>query len=151
MAAPRRPLAEIDGNRTKGKDLTPYKRGLITGAANAGQPISQIHLALGIPNRTIRSTLQLAPSRQEGQSLSRSSRPRKYNNEDETRLLAYVREFPRKTWFQLKRELLLPIKKRTIQRILSKHHIKKWLTAKRPFLKPEHAIKRLLWCTTRID
>jgi hypothetical protein len=55
---PRRPLAQISGNSTKEKELTPYSRGLIIGEYYSGVKPSQISRNLQIPRSTIADSIQ---------------------------------------------------------------------------------------------
>jgi hypothetical protein len=72
---PRTPLGIINGNRRQGGKLTPYQRGKIEGARNAGSTFAfaaeQVKYALS----TARSTLLLAPERLDGHTKKRTCRP----------------------------------------------------------------------------
>jgi hypothetical protein len=48
---PRRPLAQIDGNSIKRKELSPYVRGIITGKHQNGVKTSHISQQLQIPRQ----------------------------------------------------------------------------------------------------
>jgi hypothetical protein len=47
--------------------------------------------------------------------------------------------------------MALSLSRRTYYRILEKHHIKKWIAKKRPYLTEAHAQARLSWCQIRKD
>ena len=67
---PRRPLSAISGNKPRGPELTPHKRGEILGVASAGVSQRKITRTLGIPRMTVQSTLYLDNIRKEGHALS---------------------------------------------------------------------------------
>jgi hypothetical protein len=60
------------------------------------------------------------------------SRPKKWDAKDEGRILRYLRQNPKRIWQDLKQDLDLELSKSTFQRILEKHHMKKWVAKKRP-------------------
>jgi hypothetical protein len=91
MAVPRRPLGPISGNRVKKKELTPYKRGQIVGAAIAGADNLTIVTTLKTPESTIRTTLCYDLYRLDGETIKRTSWPRSYNDYHIRRLVCLVR------------------------------------------------------------
>ena len=76
MATPRRPLGPISGNKIKKKELTPYKRGQIVGAAIAGADPSTTATSFETPESTVRSTLRHDLYRLNGETVQRTSQPR---------------------------------------------------------------------------
>ena len=59
----RRVLGEISGNRPRGKDLTPYERGLIVRAHHFGAKEAAIMDAFSVSRKAVRGTLQNATIR----------------------------------------------------------------------------------------
>ena len=57
MATPRRPLQVISGNSTIKKELSPYQRGIIVGATQAGANITKIQRHFLPQNRLFRTLL----------------------------------------------------------------------------------------------
>jgi len=102
MAQPRRPLGEISGNIPKRRELTPYERGQIIGAAKCGVKPSAICIELSLSRCTVRTTINSKPLRKNGESQPRSGRPRTYSERDERLLLRVVRQFPKCTYAQLR-------------------------------------------------
>jgi hypothetical protein len=66
---PRRPLAQISGNTSTTKELSPYSRGLIIGKYEAGVSLSQISESLAIPSSTVFDTIQQNSKRNNGKSI----------------------------------------------------------------------------------
>jgi IS30 family transposase len=91
---PRLPLAQISGNITKRKELTPYTRGLIIGKHEAGVPISQISHTLGIPSSTVFETIQQNSKRDNGESSPRSGRPKSYTERDKRHIIQLIKRDP---------------------------------------------------------
>ena len=75
MPQPRKPLGVINGNIKKRKELTPFKRGQISGARLAGATPAKIAEAFNMPNSTIRTTLLLEPLRNNGELLPCTGAP----------------------------------------------------------------------------
>ena len=71
---PRTPLGIINGNRRKSGELTPYQRGKIEGARNAGSTFVDAAKQVKCHEDTARSTLRLAPKRLNNHTKKRSSR-----------------------------------------------------------------------------
>jgi transposase len=115
----------------------------------AGWSYSQIHIAYpSIPVPTIKYTVQQANKRQNNLSLARSGRPRKLDEADRERILDVIHGNPRVTYEDLLAEVDHKVKKDSIRRLLTAEGLKKWRVLQRPYLKPEHAIKRLRWAQT---
>ena len=68
MTKQRLPLGEISGNIKHRKELTPYERAEIIGAAKCGVNPSAISARLSLSRRTVRSTLSREPLRKNGVS-----------------------------------------------------------------------------------
>ena len=78
----RTPLGSISGNIQRGRELTPYERGVIIGSSNCGKMPREIELATGHSRRAVKGTIALATSRPDGASLLRSGCPVVYNDRD---------------------------------------------------------------------
>jgi hypothetical protein len=80
---PRPPLAEIIANIPRGKELTPYTRSKIATLREEGAEISLIVERVKISKSTIKKTIKAHPRRDNGITLSRIRRPRKYIERDQ--------------------------------------------------------------------
>jgi hypothetical protein len=106
MATLRRPLGPISGNKIKKKkELTPYKRGQIVGAAIAGADPSTIATSLEISESTVRSTLRYDLYRLNGETVQRTCRPRTWNDYHVRRLVRLIRAQPKLTYEEVRTEL----------------------------------------------
>jgi hypothetical protein len=149
MPPQRTALGPISGNTTRGKELTPYARGCIETAGQLGLKPHAIQDLFGASRGAIRTTLTQATRRIEGQSLPRPGRPKVYSEREYRRLLQHIRKCPKDTYQQVRNALELNFSNATIKRYLIKHHIHNWKCKKRPYLSPENALKRYLWCAAR--
>ena len=80
--AQRTPLAPLDLNRIKNKELSPYLRGLIQTWAAIGLSTAEIARKTFLTPETVKSTLSRNPQRHEGITLPCSSRPSKLSRRD---------------------------------------------------------------------
>ena len=112
------PLGEISGNVKRRRELTPYERAQIIGAAKCGVNPSTISARLLHSRRTVRSTLSLESLRSNGKSQPRSGRPKKYSKYDERLLVCIVHQFPKFTYTQLRAFTGLKLCDNTIRTIL---------------------------------
>jgi Transposase len=139
----RRALSEISGNQIRKKELSPATHGIVIGKRSEGATYGQIHRDTGIPKSTVRDTIKLAPQRLHQRSKTRLGRPVKWNARDERRILRIIRNSPKREWKDVLNDLDRQFSKPALQRVLRKHNITKWRTAKRPKLTPEHVRMRL--------
>ena len=146
---PRTPLASISGNRRRGPELTPYRRGEIVGKYNAGVTRQNIAHILETPKSTIDYTIDQASKRPHGESRPRTGRPPKLSDRDKRHLIRVTRMDPRATYARLKLQCGLNCSTDTIYRVLKEYGLTNWLAKKRPLLSPEVAVKRLAWCLER--
>ena len=147
----RTPLGPHSGNSRRGPELTPYQRGKIIGAASLGRTPTQIAEVENWPISTIKSTIELDPERNDGQSKSRSGRPKLYNDRDERSILRQVRLFPKCTYADVRNACAITLCDSTLKTILKKFGITNWRAKRRPELTEEVAAKRLAWCLVRKD
>jgi transposase len=150
MLLQRRPLSSIDGNATKGKELTPYKRGKIIGASVAGLPNPEIAVALKTPESTVRSTLRYDLQRLNGETRRRIGRPREWNDHHVRRLVRLVRAQPKLTYNEVRKELDWKFSDSTLKRMLEPSGIRNWKAKRRLYLIAVHAKKRYDWCKARL-
>ena len=142
-------LMETSVNRIPNTELSPHIRSVIIGMHIAGQNPSQIARILHLPRRTIRDQIRLFPLRHANQSLPRPGQPRVYTDRDERRIIRLIRRESKIQWRCLKLTTNIDISLRTFKRLLKKHHIRKWLSKKRPELTEEQAAARLAWALAR--
>ena len=145
----RTPLGSISRNVQRGRELTPYERGLIIGARNAGMSPREIELDLKLSRKAVRGTIALEPSRTDGASLPRHGRPIVYNDRDQRMMLRNLRICPKATFEERRKDTGLKMSNTYIKNLARKHGIHHWRAKKRPELTKEHAAARLLWCKCR--
>ena len=148
---PRRPLGQISGNSIKGKELSPYMRGLITGKHESGIKPSHISQDLQIPRSTIVDTIQQNSTRNEGKSNPRPGRPKSYSERDERHILLLIKRDPFITYQSIRERTGLNLSSRTFLTILKKSGYGHWRAKKRPKLTKEHAKLRLEWAKLHKD
>ncbi len=115
---PRTPLRPISANPRRSKELTPYKRAIIAGAAQYGAPVSEIADTENIPKSTVRYTLNKASQRDNGKSAPRSGRPSKVSEADRRLILRIARKDPSLTYAQLRVASGLELSHDTFYRVL---------------------------------
>ena len=147
----RAPLASISGNRTRNTELSPYQRGIIVGAAASGFTPVRIAKVAGVRESTVRTTIQKASTRNDGESKSRSGRFILLSIRDQRHIVRIVRINPRINYTDLRLQAGLICSRTTVYRTLKEYGLTNWLTQKRPLLTPEVARKRFEWCLTRRD
>jgi transposase len=138
-------LAEVSGNSRKGPELTPYERGKVVARWEDGKTVPDIHRKMHIARSTIRNTIEAGSNREQGRSLPRSGRPKALSRSEEQYILYLARRFPKCTYRQLGESILPRVSRKTIYRILKRHHITRWRARKRPFLTKEVAKERYRW------
>jgi transposase len=77
--------------------------------------------------------------------MKRSGRPKVLNEDDVEKIRQKIYETPRVTYDDLLKEVSNKCKKKSIARLIHFENMRKWRVMKRPYLKPEHAEKRLTW------
>jgi len=149
MPQPRRPLGVISSNISKKPLLTPYLRGKIAYAAELGYSPAQIAIQFDKPDSTIRNTLKVDHLRNNGNTRTRTGRPREYTDREVRILVKHVRNNPKDTWAEVKRATGLKYHKTTLLRMLEPSGIKNWRCRRRPHLTAAAVAKRLAWCKAR--
>jgi transposase len=130
MPTPRTPLGAIDGNIQRRQPVTPFTRGYIEKSAVNGEDSRAIGRELNLPESTVRSTLKLNPQRIDGITQPRSGRPRLASQRTIRQILRIVRQFPKTTYKQLKRQLNIDWSTDTLKRILKRKGITNWRAKK---------------------
>lgn len=134
----------------RGVELKPAVRLKIVEGRELGLTYQQLATRHGISKNTIIKTCRMAAKRIDGKSLPRSGAPRRLNEDarDAIYEIAMV-EQTRISWQELTEFANFyseyEVSQRTVKRLLADMNIHKWRCLRRPFLKPEHAEKRLKW------
>lgn len=139
------PLGQINGNRKRGPDLSPYTRGLIIARHQLDLKPRKISYQLQIARSTIYSTIQQEALRDNGNSLSRPGRPRAVSERDKRHILMRIKADPFITYRELRDATDLNISASTFLRILKESGYGHWRARKRPRLTAEHARLRYAW------
>lgn len=122
---------------------TPSTRGKMVGMYSSGHSFGEIAKAIETPKSTVRSIVLKAQRHHTLYDKTRSGRPEYFDRLQKRHVLGLVRTRPNLIYRQIIKELDLPCKKKTIERLLRRHEIKKCITAKRPHLTQGHARQRL--------
>src|SRR2546423_1602964 len=93
--AQRTPLAPLDLNRIKNKELSPYLLGSIQTWAAIGLGTAEIACKTFLTSETVKSTLSRNSQYHEGITLPRSGRPSKLSRCDRRTLLRYIYKNPK--------------------------------------------------------
>jgi hypothetical protein len=149
MPPQRTPMGEISGNRPKGKHLTPYMRGKITGCRLFSSSPAEIAMGLNIGFPTVRYTLSVDYLCHEGSTQPKNPRRKSYFLDERRKLFRYVYLHPKNTYKQIKTTCALVCStsalKRILKRILKRHSITNWRYKRQLYLIKVHAAKRLAW------
>lgn len=142
--------APVRPPRRRNQELDPFTRTkLVELKTVACWTYKQIHAQYPtIPIATIKSTVARAAKRVDNQTVPRSGRPRKLDENDKEKLLHAIDENPRVTYEDLLSEVDNKVKRASIWRLLHEEGRRKWLVMDRPALTPEHAAARLRWART---
>jgi transposase len=145
MPPQRHPLRQTNGNqRSKHHELTPYERGRIQGAADAGLSHSKIGALIKCVKATVTKTLQRAGSRLNGQSKPRSGRPQKYSDRDQRAMLRNLRLEPKLTFKQRQEVTGLKMSNSYIKGLARINNLSYWCAKQHPKLTEANTAARLL-------
>lgn len=136
-------MARKGSRKTPRKELTPYERGRIVGLAEAGMRVTEIARHVNRPKSTISATQRKTSIHDNGESITRFGRPKKYAVRDERHILLAAKRDPFITWKELLQ--LTPICRTQTYLMLKSFNIKNWLAKGRPLLTKQQARERLLW------
>ena len=100
----RTPLGSISGNRPRGPDLTPYKRGIILGAHKNGCTPTYIARVENTPLTTVKKSIYQTSQRPNGISKPRTGRPPITTERSRRLIIRIARLNPRITYEDLKKE-----------------------------------------------
>src|SRR5437016_4054591 len=106
--AQRTPLAPLDLNRIKNKELSPYLRGSIQTWAAIGLGTAEIAHKTFLTPKTVKSTLLRNLQRHNGTTLPRSGRPQKLSRRNRRTLLRFIRKNPKLIYKQVLANTGLP-------------------------------------------
>jgi hypothetical protein len=148
---PRRPLAQISGNTSTTKELSPYSRGLIIGKYEAVVSLSQISESLAIPSSTVFDTIQQNSKRNNGKSIPRPGRPKSYTERDKRHIIQLIKRDPFIKYEDIRERTGLNLSSTTFLSILQDSGYGHWRAKKRPKLTKEHAKLRLEWAKNHKD
>jgi hypothetical protein len=95
MSTLRRPLQEISSNSTIRKELSPFQRRLLVGAANIGCIPAQISRDFNVPDSTVRYTLNNESLSTTSESNPHKGRPLSYTPRKERLILQFVQKKPK--------------------------------------------------------
>ena len=137
LGTPRPPLCET----------SPNKRSRVCGSRDSGTKVGVIARAEQLTDSTVRKILKRAQNQVSCCSRPRSGRPSKLTPHDERVIFRALLVNSKITAAQLVRENVPYVTKKTVYRFLKKSGIQKWRCKKRPFLTPEHALKRMKWAS----
>lgn len=104
---------------------------------------SEIACRLNRPRSTISSSLRKASQLNNGNSDSRSGRPKQYTKCDRRHILMMVKKQPFMKWKELLR--YTPVQKTQVYHILRQSNMKKWIAKGRPLLTKAQAKERSRW------
>jgi transposase len=96
-----------------------------------------------IPLAIIRYTIKKESERRDGMLKPRPGRLKKLTKADKDRILNAIHGDPKIIAEDLLTKVDHKVKYRSIQRLLNAENLRKWRCSWRPFLKEEHALKRL--------
>ena len=147
----RTPLGSISGNRPRGPELTPYKRGIITGAYKHSCTPKYIASAENTALTTVKKTIYTTSQPPNGITNPRRGRPPVTTIQDRRLIIRIARRNPRIIYKDLKQETSLTCSSSTFYRILKKYGLTNWLAKQRLLLTPKVAAKRLVWCRARLS
>jgi hypothetical protein len=136
---PRRPLAQINGNSIKRKELSPYMRGIITRKHQSGVRTSHISEDLQIPRSTVNNTIEQIPRQNNGKSIPRPGRPKSYTERDKRHILLLIKADPFIKYQDIRQRIGLNLSLYTFLLILKNSGYGHWRAKKQPKLTKEHA------------
>jgi transposase len=148
---PRTPLKPINPNRGKGHELSPYLRGRIFSLVEEGVKYAEIARRLQIDESTAGKTIKLDSKRCNGESRSRSGRPKTLSPRDIRRIITEIKKDPFLSYQDIRARTGVNVSNTTFKKYLKESGYGHWKAAKRPQLKEEHAALRLQWAEAHKD
>jgi transposase len=155
MPQQRSALSEISENPRKRPNLTPTQRIQIISKGEAGCSTAELAAEFGCSARTVRRTLQEAPTHHNGLETPRSGRPSILSGREERVIYRAVRAAPKIEYKELREVTTLhypdgttskPPSRSTLYRMLKRRGLTNHKAKKRPKLTRAHALARLRFC-----
>jgi Transposase len=94
---------------------------------------------------TVQYTLDKSTQRNEGNTLIRKGRPKKYTERDKRHIIHFIRVYPKSTYADIRQNLHISLSHDTFGRILNTVGIKNWRAKGRPTLESEDIKRRYNW------
>ncbi|TRX98654.1 hypothetical protein FHL15_000728 [Xylaria flabelliformis] len=133
----------ISGNRQPFKDFSPELRGFILGAKAAGASQTAIADAVGTRRQRVGEQIKRFKDHNTVHSRPRPRKSRAIGPREERYVVQFVRRQPRSTYQDLRVSTGLNVHDRTFQRVLRRHHLRKWRAAHKIRLDEQKARTRL--------
>ena len=127
----------------KGKQMTDVEKGMIIALCWVYGVYATVSKIVGRPWSTVKSFLERHYIRGTTSNRKRSGRPEKLTKRQKRQILRAVKNDRRCTREEIRKLFCPNVTHSTLDRLLQKHNIRKWLAKKRPLLTGEHARKRL--------
>lgn len=137
---------EISGNRQKTQELSPETRAAICASVAAGQSPSAVAKAFHVHRATIYRTVKRSAELSNFKSKPRTVRPKVLTAREERYLVRLARRFPKLSWKALVHLHGTQVSRSTLQRILKRYNLRKWVAKQRPKLTADHARQRRAFC-----
>jgi hypothetical protein len=126
---------ELSVNRVANGKFTLESRGLIFGAAAAGESYSRIAKALGAKDTsTVSHTINCMHTRKTGVTANRRRGKYKTTPKDERHLVVLAKKYPEATYWDIIRRAGLEITPRICKKTLQRHYLGNWRKAQRILL-----------------
>ena len=155
MPQQRSALSEISENPRKRPNLTPTQRIQIISKGQAGCSTAELAAEFGCSARTVRRTLQEAPTHYNGLEKPRSGRPSILSEHEERRIHRAVRAAPKIEYKELLEVTTIhysdgttskPPSRTTLYRMPKRRGLTNYKAQKRPILTLACALGRLRFC-----
>ena len=155
MPQQRSALSEISKNPRKRPNLTPTQRIQIISKGQAGCSTAELAAEFGCSARTVRRTLQEAPTHHNGLEKPRSGRPSILSEHEERRIYWAVRAAPKIEYKELLEVTTIHYSdgttskqpsRSTLYRMLKRRGLTNYKANKRPMLTRARALGRLRFC-----
>jgi hypothetical protein len=128
---PRTPLAQIDVNSRHGKELTPYIRGKVAAEYDLGQSFAAIGRRYVISESTIRYTIKLESTRQNGHSIDRNRKPWIISAINMRQILRTIKHDPFTTFIKIGATISSPACGKTLLKIICESGYNHWESQKK--------------------
>jgi transposase len=135
----------ISGNRQRNYEFSLESRVAMCAAKHGGQSYRQVAQEFHTTPSTVHRIYKRWEKHQTFEKKTRSGRPEKLNRRQRNYLLCLLKRNRRITYGQLHTSSPCPVSKRTIQRIVHRHHGRKWRAMERIPISRKTARTRLLF------